>query len=303
MDLYKNHPLYRRHNIDSAMNSAWEFYKTNFLRLFSISLVMSLVIQYATTMVDIEGLQSTTDPEVMLEKLKTMIVPILIVSLLSLFFSVIIQHYILYKPVDSSNTIWTSVTKSFRYYFPFLVLMVLLTFFGSMAIALGILALIVGAFFAALYILTLYLFILPIMMIEGPDIGRTINRTFSLVHRNFWNNMGWVAVFIILLIIVSVVLSAVAMIPFSGNMIKSIFKPDNAINTEFTGNPLFIGLSVLVNAITLPLLPIFSCILYFNAKAGEDYIIESQPQETEYRPTIEDLYSKPLDEHGEDEEK
>jgi hypothetical protein len=285
------------------MNSAWEFYKTNFLRLFSISLVMSLVIQYATTMVDIEGLQSTTDPEVMLEKLKTMIVPILIVSLLSLFFSVIIQHYILYKPVDSSNTIWTSVTKSFRYYFPFLVLMVLLTFFGSMAIALGILALIVGAFFAALYILTLYLFILPIMMIEGPDIGRTINRTFSLVHRNFWNNMGWVAVFIILLIIVSVVLSAVAMIPFSGNMIKSIFKPDNAINTEFTGNPLFIGLSVLVNAITLPLLPIFSCILYFNAKAGEDYIIESQPQETEYRPTIEDLYSKPLDEHGEDEEK
>jgi hypothetical protein len=284
------------------MNSIWSFYRTNFLKLFSISLVMSLVVQYATTMVDIEGLQSATDPELMLEKLKTMIVPILVVSLLSLFFSVILQHYILYKPVNSSNTIWTSVTKSFRYYFPFLVLMVLLTFFGSMAIALGILALIVGAFFAALYILTLYLFILPIMMIEGPDIGRTINRTFSLVHRNFWNNLGWVAVFIILLIIVSVVLSAVAMIPFSGDMLKSIFKPGNAVNTDFTGNPLFIALSVLVNAITMPLLPIFSCILYFNAKAGEDYTIESQPQETEYRPTIEDLYSKPLDEHKVDEE-
>jgi hypothetical protein len=285
------------------MNSAWEFYKTNFLKLFSISIVMSLVIQYATTLVDIEGLQSTTDPEVMLEKLKTMIVPILIVSLLSLFFSVILQHYILHKPVEKENTIWKSIMKSFRYYFPFLVLMVLLTFFGSMAIALGILALIVGAFFAALYILMLYLFILPVMMTEGPDIGRTISRTFTLAHRNFWSNIGWVAVFLILLIIVSVVLSAVAMIPFSGDMIKSIFKPDNAVTTDFTGNPIFIALSVLVNAITLPLLPIFSSILYFNAKAGEDYIVESQAQEQEYRPTIEDLYSKPLEEPGENEEK
>ena len=47
--------------------------------------------------------------------------------------------------------------------------MILLGFFGAIAIVLGVIALIIGAFFAVLYIMTLYLFILPIMMVEGPE--------------------------------------------------------------------------------------------------------------------------------------
>ena len=33
MDQYANHPLYRRHTLDSAINSLWEFYKKNFAAL------------------------------------------------------------------------------------------------------------------------------------------------------------------------------------------------------------------------------------------------------------------------------
>ena len=81
MDQFSSHPLYRRHNIDSAMSSLWEFYKKNFLSLFIISLAMSLVIQYASTTVNFNELSTITDPMVMLEKIKDYIVPFLIISI------------------------------------------------------------------------------------------------------------------------------------------------------------------------------------------------------------------------------
>ena len=56
MDQFSNHPLYRKHNIDSAMSSLWEFYKKKFLSLFLISFAMSLVIQYASTMLILRSL-------------------------------------------------------------------------------------------------------------------------------------------------------------------------------------------------------------------------------------------------------
>ena len=69
MDQFSNHPLYRRHNIDSAMNSLWEFYKKKFLSLFIMSLVMSLLMQYASTFVNMKELTSITDPMLLLEKI------------------------------------------------------------------------------------------------------------------------------------------------------------------------------------------------------------------------------------------
>ena len=54
------------------------------------------------------------------------------------------------------------------------------------------------------------------MMIEDNSIIHTITRTFSLTHRNFWSNIGWVAVFIIIMIVISVILSAIILIPFTG---------------------------------------------------------------------------------------
>jgi hypothetical protein len=49
----------------------------------------------------------------------------------------------------------------------------------------------------------------------------------------------------------------------------------------------------------MPLIPLFSCILYFNGKAREDassQIIASDPENTRIR--VEDLYAKPYsDDH------
>ena len=305
MDQFTSHPLYRKHNIDSAMNSLWEFYKKKFLSLFIISLVMSLVIQYASTMVNIKEISSITDPMLMLEKIKDLLVPILIISLINLLFTTILQYYVIFNPVNSSNTIFVSVVRSLRYFIPYLIIMVLLAFAGTIAIVLGIFVLIVGAFFAMLYVVTLYLFILPIMMVEGTNIGSTITRTITLTHRKFWSNIGWVSVFIIIMLVISVIFSGIILLPFTGSFIKTIVNPEDASKAlDMTTNPLFIILSAIVSALTLPLMPIFACILYFNGKAGEDQIEPVKaidPENNKVR--VEDLYAKPYsDDHPENPE-
>jgi hypothetical protein len=294
MDPITSHPLYRRHTIDTAMSSTWEFYKKNFIFLFVLSLVMSLISQYTASLINIQELQTITDPAQLIEKLKEYIAPMLIISLVNLYFTTVIQHYIIHKPIDSNYSFVHSLVQAFRYYIPFLILMILLAFFGTIAIVIGVFALIIGALFAALYVMTIYLFILPLLMVEGPNIGNTIARSFRLTHRNFWQNIGWVAVYIIILIVISVVLSAVIMLPFAGDFMKTILHPGEAANaTNYVTSPVYIGLSALAGAITFPILPVFACVLYFNARASEDERQTVQPVQTEYRPTVEDLYAKP----------
>jgi hypothetical protein len=304
MNQFNNHPLYKRYNIDSAMDSLWKFYKTRFLSLFLISLAMSLVIQYATSMVDLTELSTMTDPMQMLEKIKELVVPILIISLINLVFSTILQYYIIYNPLDKSNNILVAAIKSMKYFIPYLIIMVLLTFFGAIAIILGVFALIIGAFFAMIYVMTIYLMVLPVLMTEGTNIAHAIRRAFSLTHRNFWPNMGWVSVFLIIMILISVILSAIILVPFTGGFLKSIMNPgDPTKMIDIATNPLYLVLASCVSALTFPLLPVLSCILYFNGRANE----EQKPQQVnpvDEKVRVEDLYAKPYsDDHPENPER
>lgn len=298
MEQISNHPLYRNHNIDSAMSSLWEFYRKRFLILFAVSFCMSLVLQFLSSSINIQELSGMTDPMEVLNKMKGMIVPILIVSLVNLLFNTVLQYYVIYNPLDSSNNIFTSFLRSLKYFIPYLIVMILLAFAGAIAVVIGIFLLVIGAFFAILYIMTLYLFILPVMMTEGPDIGHTITRTLTLAHRNFWANLGWVSIFILILIVISLLTSAIVLLPFTGNFLKNIMNPAETTGlANLPQNPLFMVLSALAGALTLPLIPLFSCILYFNGRAKEDLsrqVIE--PDDSKVR--VEDLYAKPYsDDH------
>jgi hypothetical protein len=263
-----------------------------------MSLLMSLVMQYASSLVNIKELSSITDPMVLLEKISGFILPLLIISLINLFFTTILQYYVIYNPIDNENTVFKSIISSLKYFIPYIIIMILLAFAGSIGIILGIFVLIVGAFFAMIYIVTLYLFILPVMMIEGTNIGATITRTIKLVNRNFWSNIGWVSVFIIIMLVVSVIFSGIILLPFTGNFVKTIMNPEDATKLiDVASNPLYIILSAIVSALILPLMPIFACILYFNGKAGEDHIepiSTVNPENNKVR--VEDLYAKPYSE-------
>jgi hypothetical protein len=279
------------------MSSFWEFYRSRFLSLFMISFVMSLIIQYGSTLGNIKEMLTIKDPLALLEKLKDNIVPLLIISVVSFYFSTILHYYILFKPLDSSKNILVSSLESLKYFIPFLIILIILAFFGSFAIALGLMALGVGVIFSVIYLMMISFFILPIMMTEGINISTTIVRTATLSHRNFWNNMGWSSVFLILFIIVSLLLSNIILIPFTGSFLKTIFNPENEGNmVDLTTNPVFIILSSAVNALTLPLIPIFGFILYFNGRAREVVVQAPSYGDNNYKVRVEDLYAKPLPE-------
>jgi hypothetical protein len=300
MDQIKGHPLYRKHNMDSAMNALWEFYKKRFVALFLISLVMSGITQYATMFIDIKSLQSMTDPALILEKLRSYLVPMIILMVVSLFFSTILHYYILHKPLDSSENILKAIYKSPKYFVPYLIIMVIFAFVGSIAIVLGIFVLIIGAFFAIAWVAMISFFILPVMMAEEANIGTTIVRTIKLAHKNFWPNLGWTAVFIILYLVISLVLSGIVLLPFAGSFLKTFANPqDTSSITNLPTDPIFLLLSSAVNALTLPLFPIFAYIMYFNGKASEETVaISFEPENKDPRVTVEDLYAKPREENN-----
>jgi len=217
-------------------------------------------------------------------------------------FTTILHSYVIFNPLDNENNIFRCIVKSVRYFIPYLMIMILLTIAGSFALFLGLIMLVIGAIFAAIYIMTLYLFILPIMMVEGPNIANTISRTLALAHRNFWSNLGWTAVFVIIILVITTILSGIILLPFTGTFFSAVRNPEEAANVmEITSKPLYVILSALLNALTLPLLPIFACILYFNGRAREEQQFSNKPQvdENDGKIKVEDLYAKPLPENEE----
>lgn len=294
MDQFSNHPLYRKHDIDSAFSSLWQFYKKKFVVLFIFSFLVSFLLQYLSLAFNFNELQKITDPAVMMEKFQGFVWPMIIFLLINLFFTTVLHYYVLYNPLDSDNTILSSFYKSLKYIIPYIILMILFVFFASAAAILGLLALVIGVFFTMLYVFTLGLFLLPLLMVEGPDIGNAISRSFRLTHRNFWSNMGWVALFIIGIMLLSVILSSLVMLPFTGKFLEILRNPEETADAmDFMSNPLFLTLISIVKALFFPLIPIFASILYFNGRAGEDEnsIVASGNGNQEVG--IDDLYSKP----------
>lgn len=296
MEPIDKHPLYKVHTIDSAMNSIWEFYKQKFVALFIISFIMGLILQYLSTLINISELQSITDINEIMLKLRDYMWPMILVSLVTLLFTTILHYYIIYNPLSTENNFFRCLMNSLRYFVPYLIIMIFLAIAGSFALFLGLLVLFVGALFAAIYVMTLYLFILPILMVEGPGIANAISRTVVLAHRNFWSNMGWTAVFIIIILVISIVFSALILLPFTGSFFKAFSDPGEAASlADITTKPVYLILSAVLNAVTMPLLPIFACILYFNGRAREDQQYSPEPvkEDEEKKVRVEDLYAKP----------
>jgi hypothetical protein len=274
-EIFKDHILYRKHDTDSVMNSLWSFYKRHFIALFLTSLLLSAIMQYLMSAFDLVDIQNYTDPEEIINKVRELMLPVIIISLISIWFTILLTYYVIHHPIDNQTTIFVSAVKAFKYYIPYLIIMVLLAFFGSVLMALGLLVFLIGFIFAAIYIATIYMFILPVMIVEGTDIGHAIARTFRIVHRKFWINIGWVAIFVALLTVISVMLSALILLPFTGSLFNTVTDPSSVEGVSaFMDQPGYLILSTIINALYLPALPVFSTILYFNAIAAEEELSE-----------------------------
>lgn len=289
-----NHPLKKRYNIDIAFNEIARFYKRWFIPLFGISLVSSLLTSFMSAGIDISGLQGTTDPAAMVAAMKPMAWRYMLIALIGLYFTILLQYFIIVRPLSPESDLTADIIRvTTRFLFPVLAVYIILSVLTMAALMLGVVILIIGAVFAGLYAMIFFALAAPVMMIENSTIGETLSRIFTLGHRRFWTNMGFVALFTLILIIISLILSAVIMIPFSGGFIKTILNPESAGEvTELVRRPSYLILGALSSALTMPLFPIFSLVLYFNITEGsEEEIVTESGNGGNGRVTVEDLYS------------
>ncbi|MDX9928692.1 MAG: hypothetical protein RBS37_02450 [Bacteroidales bacterium] len=273
MNSYKDHVLYRKHTLDSAMESLWTFYKTNFAPLFIISFLFTTIVTFLSINIDTEKMIEAASSQDM-EAWKTVMreialssVPAMLVSLLSLSY---ISLYILNGSHGSYDYV-KMFGRSFVYFLTFTIIMILFVPVAAIAVVAGILALIIGVIFSAIWLTALAAFFMPLLMAEGNNITNAIARSFKLMHRHFGSNLGWTAVVLVIILIISLVISGLSLIPFAGSFLKTMSNPEEAAHLiDMAKNPIYIIFSSALNALVMPVLPIFGFILYFNAKAWED---------------------------------
>lgn len=291
MNNYQNHPLAGAVDLDSAMTKLWSFYKKYFVGLYLISVIMGLLSSVLTSGIDVATLQSTTDPAEMLEMLKGMAGPYLLIILVSLVVGVLLHTWTLEKPAEDPGFVSSLLKKSLMALIPYMVTMIILTLIAVVLTTVGLILLVLPGLFAIFYISTVMIFAMPVTLIETGNPFTIISRSFTLAHKNLWPNMGWVAVAILLLVVISLALGALIMLPFTGSFIKSITSPGEVSSMlEIAHNPIYIIFSALTSSLITPVLPILAFIIYFRNRGDE--AAEVIATENDASVKVEDLYPR-----------
>lgn len=293
MNNYQNHPLYGAADLDSAMTKLWAFYKKYFIGLYIISLLMAVLNGILSSGFDLSPFYSmdTTDYDEVFKMMKTMIVPYSLMVVISVVFGILLHAWVLERPLGQENTLLKVLKSGLISLVPFILVVIVFAVIGTMLTSIGILLLVLPGVFAMLYIVTVALFALPVMLTESRNPMQVISRSFSLAHSHFWPNMAWVVVVGLIIVVISLVVSGLVMLPFTGTFIKALGDPDNAAKMlEMTKNPFYIGLSALASSLVTPVFPILAFLLYFRNSEGMQ-AVEVTPED-DNRVKVEDLYPK-----------
>jgi len=280
MENYQNHPLYQPMDFEALFTQTFQIYKKHFgwLFLYSFSgiLLMSMLL-FATNLKDVFTYDFIYNPEQvagLLGKLFLFLIVLYIgYSLLYLF----IHYYIIYQyiePEKSHSTLFLEAMKKFA--LPYLLIILIVSIILTISMTIGLFLLIVGMFLALLYFGTIFLPVTPILIVEKEDPITTISRCFKLGHLDFWPTLGALIVISILLMVASMILSAITMAPFSMDAFK-LLNPNTVLEMIESGESLlsfmtpgFVLVSSIASAITFPVIPIFAVLVFFKLKYKED---------------------------------
>jgi hypothetical protein len=282
MTTLSQHKLYRNHDFDSAFSELYDIYKRNFLPLFLLSLagnvILNLLFYYLGkrymdwTSIAGEGLHF---PDGFFSALLLMMLAALLIYT---FLYLAMVCYVLRKQQGEGSSAIRLFGQSGRYFFRYLLLVVLVSLIIGAGTVLGILALVVGSLLALVY-LTVSLFVAgPALVHENIDAGSAVGRSFVLTHRDFWMSLGLVVVLYLIIMLIQFILTAIVSLPGAVVFLSKLLSGGEL--TEVIGTGGFPGLwgwgltgiffSSLVSALVLPLTPIFSVILYYKLKYVEN---------------------------------
>jgi hypothetical protein len=290
---YRNHPLAGAADLDTAFSKLWSFYKKYFIGMYIISVAGSLLSLIFMADIDMASLQDVSaDPELMLDKMKSMAGPYALTMVVTLILMVVLHAWVLHRPADEPGFGSMLLKRMLMVLLPYLVAMILFLILTAILTSIGIVLLVLPGLFALAYMATMMIFAMPVTLVETLNPFEIITRSFKLMHRNLWPNMGWFVILALIMVVTAMLLSTLTMLPFTGSFIRSITNPEEAAAMlEITKNPLYIGLSALTGALVRPLMPILAFLLYFRNR-GEEEAESEITTEGETAVRVEDLYPR-----------
>ena len=279
MTNYKNHPFYHEMNVDLLFHNAWGLIKKYYGWLFFYSFILMVIVNLlsSTFLTDYMKDLSTlaTDPS----KIGPLFGNMFIFLLISIVGNTLLMGFLtlLLMNQDPSHSHIRLLGESItRYFLPLLVAFIIAGIIFSVGIILGVFLLIVGSLFALAYFATVFFPLAAIVVNERTDPFKTISRCFRLVHSDLWKILGWVVLILVIYLVLSFILGAIAMIPSAAGFFEIMKYPEEALSSgslfENFNSPIQILLNSLTNAALFPVFPIFGVLLYLHLKHGEDQV-------------------------------
>jgi hypothetical protein len=279
---YNEHPFYQPMDFENIFSKTWEVYKKNFGYLFLYSFLGIILLQmlmYYTEFQQLFDLNYISNMESLGGFFGNLILfgAILFIGYAILY--LFIHYFIIYREIEPEKShlifLGDSVRKFVLKYIVTILLVFIILFAGAM---LGLVLLIIGSLVAILYFGTIFFPISPLVIIEKTNPLESINRSFRLVHTDFWPTLGCIVVLYIILMVISLILGVITMAPFAVDFFK-LLNPNAILEMVESGqsilskvlSPGYILLSSVANAITFPVIPVFAVLVYFNLKYKEDH--------------------------------
>ena len=283
----KKHSLYKEMEVDSVIVHIFTTYLKNFWKVFVFSFLGVFAIQFIFYYLGFHELAQISDPNDLVKAFlglrKEFVVGSLSYVIIYGFMFSIIINYLLKSDLNKDIDIGALIVESFNKYaihmIFFLILSLLIFIVG---VFVGVLAFFIGIFIALFYLGTILMLGETIIVAEEKNAIESIARSFRLAHKDFWSALGSFVIFILIMILISLIMSALISIPLVIAFIDNV-KESGSIWDAFNIQNYDIGIwSVVLNsiasAIIFPLYPILSVVLYFKLKYTEDKKAQSQLQ-------------------------
>lgn len=270
------HPLFEERDLEGLFRKTWEIYKKHFGWLFLYSFLGILVLQsflFTSRLREFITFDYLTNPEKMVEQMGSLFMLLVVFfigySILYLF----LHYYILYQEWKTENNHFILIKESVKKFaLPYIATMFLAFMILIVGMMLGVIFFVIGMFAAMIYLATVFTPISTLLIIEEANPLEAITGSFKLVHKDLWKTLGYIAVFYILYFVIGIILSSIIMVPFTGNFFEFL-SPETSTEIAKTTNsllsnisPAYILISSATSAVTTPLVPIFSILIYFNLK-------------------------------------
>lgn len=266
-------------DFDTVLSSVFKIYTKKFLPLFIVSFVGIFVVQLVMYQLGFYELYKVDNPEDMMLMISGLMNKISILSISYVIIYGVLNAFLVYYILISDNSpnlyfndlLIDSVKKYSVHMIFFLILTILIVITGMVV---GVLAFIVGMFFAVFYLGAVLIPGGTILVVEEKNAIDTVSRAFSLTHKDFWVNLGIFVVFILILIILSIVVNFLISLPIA-LLLSDSLKETGSIFEAFNLRTYDLGIwLVVINsvaaAIVYPLYSILSFVMYIRLKYNED---------------------------------